>query len=58
MICPDRDTEPRSYKAFKNEIFKKYEDKVRNIKNNINQNSLKQADKIKLKKKLIDIISF
>ena len=55
MACSG--TEPlRTYKSVKNETFNKYEAKVRNMRNNIRQNSLKDADKIKLKKRLIKIL--
>ncbi len=57
MLSPCRFTEPiRSYKSVKNETFNKYEAKFRNIRNNIRQNSLKESDKLKLKKRLIKIL--
>ncbi len=56
MLMNGMGERPRSYKAVRNETFNKYEAKARNLVSNINQNSLNDDDKLKLKKKLIRIL--
>lgn len=53
MMMPNKHSRDNSYVKFKNEKFKKYTNKIDAIIININQTSLKDHDKVVLKRKLI-----
>lgn len=52
MLCYSSDTPIKSYKAYKNEQFKKKLDKAKNLLNSISETSLKPEDKQKLKEQI------
>lgn len=54
MQWPERKVE--KYSSFKNKKFERCINKMRNLNNGINDSSLKEKDKEKLKTRLIDIL--
>lgn len=56
MICTN-ETKAPSYRSYRNNKFKRYLDKARNLKNGIDSTSLKPKDKELIKKEIIRILS-
>lgn len=57
MLLPWSDTDRApSYKSHKNTVFNKYLAKAKALKRGVNDNSLKESDKQKLIKKMVEIL--
>jgi hypothetical protein len=57
MICMGDDFKVESYKSYKNKVFTKHTEKVTNQLRQIKDCSLHPDDKVKLKKRLIELIN-
>jgi len=57
MLCVGEDYIPEKYSDYKNRVFSKHLDKIKNQMRQIRECSLKGDDKAKLKKELLKILN-
>ena len=57
MMCPSYNEEPERYSSYKKRKFEAYRVKLQRILTGINELSLKETDKVKLKGRLLEQLS-